>query len=753
MTRIQKAGWLAFMLILVMIPVGATHGQTPTQNLAEDEAVLVGRISHVEGQLLRYVPEEDDWVATVQDAPFGMDDALYSNEDGRAEFMMPNNTWMRIDRNTQIQLIVLKDDVTQIDVASGVARFYNKSSYGVIKVTTPFGYVMAPAETSFDLYVGDDSAEVIPLKGKLNFVHHTSETSYEVIAGSTPILADIRQVTAGRGDVDPDWDRWNRKGDALWAERMKVRGESVEYLPPSLHHEAYAFEEHGRWERVYYDGGYYHFWRPVHVRTGWAPFTVGRWTVWYGDQTWIPYEPFGYVTHHYGNWVFVRNAWYWAPPAARFRPRFGPPLLDVGSAWYPGRVAWLHFGTRIGWFPLAPREPYYGYRRWGPRTVVVKNVNIWNIRLRKNKYRHLKQAVIINRHHLHNVNNYRHVRIRHANKNNILQRYRVAPVVNHTVINNYNNIRQRHNFTNVNVIKKPDRKVIQRIRRNHRVAKKGVGVRGEKTQQGVTNIRRGQLLERPKTRTPKVRQGLLSANRVNKPLRQVKRDEIDPRRVIVQPRNQGPAGRASENVSRRVPRKLVRRQAVQRKDSHRTRSQVQTLQRKQRAAPVKTEKARADDSRKNRRKLATVSRPVPHKPARHQQIQQKDSPHARDNLQPVQPRQRPTPVKPKKVRAQNPGRPGKALVRAQKRTRLSVPDQPRRRVKKNLEERQVQKETGLDRPRQELQSARRETTRNAQRQESVVGWTSSKPYTFHQRGTARSSSRFGSMGRRHTRHR
>ncbi len=694
MKRIKEVVWLPLMLILAMIPISAVHARSPTEDRQEEGTVLVGRISHIEGQLLRYVPEEDDWVATVQDAPFGIDDALYSNEDGRAEFMMPNNTWVRIDRNTQIQLIVLKDDVTEIDVASGMARFYNKSSYGVIKATTPFGYVMAPAETSFDLYVGDDSVEVIALMGRLNFVHHTSETRYEVITGSTSILADIRQVTAGKGEVDPDWDSWNRKGDALWAERMEVRGQSVEYLPPSLHHEAYVLEEHGRWERVYYDGGYYYFWRPVHVSAGWAPFTLGRWTVWYGDHTWIPYEPFGYVTHHYGNWVFVRNAWYWAPPVARVRPQLGPPLLDVGSAWYPGRVAWIHFGTRIGWVPLAPREPYYCYRRWGPRTVLVKNVNITNIRLHKNKYRHFKQAVIINRHHLYNVNNYRNVRIRHTNDDAILQRYHVSPVVNHTLINNYNNLRKRHNFTNVHVTKKPDRTVIKRIRQNHLVAKERVDVRVRKIQQKVTNIRRGQLIERAGTKTPRVKNTLISANRVDRPPLQVKRNEIEPKgTVTLRAENQGQAGRASESVSRRAPRKPVKRQAVQ----------------------------------------------------------QRDSQHARNDVQGLQPRQLPTPVTPRKVRAQNQRQPRKVLGKLQKRTRLSAPDQQREPVNQGFQERQVPRETGQDRQIQAPQPGQENTRRNAERQKNTVGWTS-EPYTPYQKGTGRPSPRFGSMGNRHTRH-
>jgi hypothetical protein len=557
MHRIRKVLWWPLILILVMIPVGSPQARPLTEDREEQGTVLVGRISHVEGQLLRYVPDEEDWVATVQDAPFGIGDALYSNEDGRVEFIMPNNTWVRIDRDTQIRLIVLKDDVTEIDVVSGVARFYNKSSYAVIKATTPFGYVMAPAETSFDLYVGDDSVEVIALKGPLDFVHNTSEARYEVIARSASILADIQQVTAGEGDLDTDWDRWNRDRDALWAKRMQVRGKSVEYLPPRLHHHAYVLEEHGRWERVYYDGAYCYFWRPVHVSVGWAPFTVGRWTVWYGDHTWIPYEPFGYVTHHYGDWVFVRNFWYWAPPVAGVRVHLGPPLLDVGFAWYPGRVAWIHFGTHIGWVPLTPREPYYCYRRWGPRAVVVKNVNITNVNLNINRYRHCKRAVIINRHNLYSVNNYRDVRIRNISNNTIVKKYRVVPVVNNTVINSYTSIRQRYNVTNVNVRRKPDRTVIKRIQQNHLVSKQSVNAQARKIQQNVTNIRRGQLVERDGTKTPRVRNTLISANRVNRLVSQVKRKDRElKRKGRLWAENQRQARKESGKVhnTRRLPR-------------------------------------------------------------------------------------------------------------------------------------------------------------------------------------------------------
>ena len=97
---------------------------------------------------------------------------MYSGENARAEFILPNGTWLRIGDDTQVQMIDLVADATTIDVASGQARFYNKGSETVIKVTTPFGSVVASAGSVFDLYVGDESLELIPIYGRI--------TSYNV---------------------------------------------------------------------------------------------------------------------------------------------------------------------------------------------------------------------------------------------------------------------------------------------------------------------------------------------------------------------------------------------------------------------------------------------------------------------------------------------------------------------------------------------------------------------------------------------
>ena len=509
--------WMGLLLCLFL-----TAGvMVPPSSAADEPAMVVGRIFHIEGDLLRYVPSEKDWVAVVRDAPFGAEDTLFSGSRGMAELIVPNGTWIRIGNSTQIQFIALDTDLAEMDVASGVARFYNKSSDTVIKVTSPFGYVLAYPGTVFDFYVGDDSIELVAVRGKVSFVHSATEAKYDVAAGSPSILADQQQVSSGEGTIDPDWDRWNTVRENFWTAKARVRGRSVEYLPPSLQDEAYALEENGRWERIPYEGTERWFWRPVKVVASWSPFTVGRWTDWYGDQTWIPAEPFGYVTHHYGSWVYVRNYWYWAPPVVSVR--VGLPLLDVGFHWYPGRVSWIHNGTYVGWVPLAPRETYYSHRHWGgPHAVVVNNINITQININVRNYAYANHAVVVNQNNFYGVSNYTKVRVTNINRTTIINNYHAAPVVNNTVINNYTTIKQRYNYTNVTVKEKPHNTVINRIQQNATIVHEGKKENASVVQERVKSIKEGRVSREARIEAPKVTNHIVPASEVNRPKSEIK---------------------------------------------------------------------------------------------------------------------------------------------------------------------------------------------------------------------------------------
>jgi hypothetical protein len=547
--QMKRIKWMGLVVCLFLAAVV----MVPPSSAQDEPAMVVGRIFYIEGDLLRYVPGEKDWVAVVRDAPFGTEDTLFSGSRGMAELIVPNGTWIRIGNSTQIQFIALDTELAEMDVASGVARFYNKSSDTVIKTTSPFGYVLAYPGTVFDFYVGDNSVEVVAVRGKVSFVHSATDAKYDVAAGSPSILADQQQVSSGEGTVDPDWNRWNTVRENFWAAKARVRGRSVEYLPPSLQNEAYALDENGSWESVPYEGTSRWFWRP-RVVVGWSPFTVGRWTDWYGDQTWIPAEPFGYVTHHYGNWVYVRNYWYWAPPVVSMR--VGLPLLDVGFYWYPGRVSWIHTGTYVGWVPLAPRETYYSYRHWGgPHAVVVNNVNITQININVRNYAYVNRAIVVNQNNFYRVNNYTKVRVTNINPTIIINNYRAAPVVNNTVINNYTTINQRYNYTTVKVNDKPHNTVINRIQQNETIIHEGKKEKASVLQERVKSIPEGRVNRETRIEAPKGTNYIVPANEVNRPKSEIK---LQQREI----KTSGKPGQQEKPVAR--PERVVPEKPVER---------------------------------------------------------------------------------------------------------------------------------------------------------------------------------------------
>lgn len=80
-------------------------------------------------------------------------------------------------------------------------------------------------------------------------------------------------------------------------------------------------------------------WRPTIIRTDWVPYTMGRWIWTYDGWYWDSYEPFGYITFHYGRWFYDDYyGWLWYPD----------------YEWAPAWVEWRYDNNYIGWAPLHP---------------------------------------------------------------------------------------------------------------------------------------------------------------------------------------------------------------------------------------------------------------------------------------------------------------------------------------------------------------------------------------------------------------
>lgn len=465
MNRKNKIGLMlaVCLLLMALMPLPVRSEQIPAA------PVVVGRVYEMEGNVLRYVPETKDWTRLVKDAPVGLKDTIFAGGDGRAEIILPNGTWLRMGTNTQVQFTALDSSYTQIDLGSGVVRVYDKGEHTAIKVTSDYGYVLAGFGGVFDFYAGSKSIEVIPIQGKVTYVQGSNDTKYDLSVASPSLLADKQHVAAGDGKPDVDWDRWNATRDTFWAERNDARSPSRAYLPQSLQYDASTLDNYGSWRNVNYGGQDVVAWTPTVVSSGWTPYSVGSWTYWNGDQTWIPCEPFGYLTHHYGIWIFVDGGWCWAPPC--FGAGF--PFFNVGWYWNPGRVGWCYsdYDGCIGWCPLAPWETYYCGHRWGGpfESFVGERGQRWRHH-DFNRLANAGHAVVVHQSDFLGTRNLASVVDSRISPATLTANFRSLTTLDTAAINGVSTGNRRFAFTNAPVTARPPSAALERIAFNNAAA-------------------------------------------------------------------------------------------------------------------------------------------------------------------------------------------------------------------------------------------------------------------------------------------
>ncbi len=85
-------------------------------------------------------------------------------------------------------------------------------------------------------------------------------------------------------------------------------------------------------------------WRPARVHRSWKPYLLGRWSWTSQGWYWDSYEPFGWVTYHYGRWYYDDYyGWIWVPD----------------YDWAPAWVEWRYDDYYIGWAPLPPYASFH----------------------------------------------------------------------------------------------------------------------------------------------------------------------------------------------------------------------------------------------------------------------------------------------------------------------------------------------------------------------------------------------------------
>ena len=339
----------------------------------QDPPARVGRIAYLAGPVSFSPAGATDWAQAPLNRPLVAGDRLWTDAGGRDEAQF-GAAIARMDAGTLLTVLAADDRTTQLQVSQGrIDLHVRRLAPGeTVEVDTPNLAFVARQPGDYRLAVAPDG----------------STTDVTVLNGAGDVYGDGTSLALAPGqgyrfggqDLDnygllppeppDDFSRW-----ALARDQRYERAIARRYVPQGVVG-AEDLDDYGSWRTV---PDYGTVWVPDRAPRNWAPYHAGHWT-WIDPWgwTWIDDQPYGYAVSHYGRWIRTPDTWAWVPAPPRTQPVYAPALVAfVGTVLASGGRS----DPGVGWFPLAPHEPYRPAYRASP--TYITNVNVTNTVIRQ----------------------------------------------------------------------------------------------------------------------------------------------------------------------------------------------------------------------------------------------------------------------------------------------------------------------------------------------------------------------------------
>ncbi len=340
----------------------AARGPAPAPD--DDIQQTVARISFAAGGVsFSRGDDPETWQPADVNVPMTLGDRVWTGDDGRLELQVHGGNFVRLGARTDLQALNLTNAVKQLSLSVGTASFTIRrlGENEVFEVDTPNAAVTLERPGEYRVDVDENGNSRVQVR-RGRALASAGGGQVALAAGEE---LDIEGIDAPRYQVvalpAPDgWDGWVAERD-----QRVARARSYTYVTADIAG-VEDLDQYGRWQQI---PDYGWAWTPAAVDVGWTPYRTGRW-IWQDPWgwTWVAAEPWGWAPYHYGRWTYWGSGWYWVPVA---------PTVQV-VAYSPALVAFVGgSGGYVGWFPLAPRDPYYAWYRRSP-AVNVTNVTYVN---------------------------------------------------------------------------------------------------------------------------------------------------------------------------------------------------------------------------------------------------------------------------------------------------------------------------------------------------------------------------------------
>jgi len=392
MSRIKlwPHGTIVAAVFAVIAGLGVWFYAKHEQKVEAEALPDAARIQRVDGEVAfcddRTNTEANaQWTAATANQPFSEGDRIYTRENSRTSLAFSGRNFARLDPDTSLDVVCLKDRRTQLALRSGSAMFdvgYLQPNE-LFEVATPNGAVDFDQPGLYNIGFNNNGGVLVSvLSGLARVVGQTGSGEInkgEMLTLVSQAAAEIALSRLNRQDAGYQVDDYYRyqypnSYDGRYSNYDAYLNDP-NYYDPYQRNASYKYassnipglndlDAYGEWQNV---GSYGYAWRP-RVDNGWVPYQQGQWTSSNGyGPTWVSSEPWGYAPYHYGRWANVSNQWYWIPDGVNTTPSYAPALVAFVSL----------DANQTGWVPLGPGDSYaprYYDDNWQPRYLSQANV-------------------------------------------------------------------------------------------------------------------------------------------------------------------------------------------------------------------------------------------------------------------------------------------------------------------------------------------------------------------------------------------
>ena len=351
------------LILAAAAPALAQQQEPPTR---------VGTVSYVSGTIAFHMAGETQWSAAGVNYPVATGGSFWTDAQSRAELQIGPST-IDMAPGTEIDVTNLDQQVAQIGIPQGRLYLHLRqlNAGQSFEIDLPQGavWLLQPGEYDIDAGTAGQPARVAVYQGTARFVGGGADIG--VNAGDVALLSGSNPVATQFERATPDaFVAWCRARDYHQPQLA-----ADYYVSPQM--TGYADLDHyGGWQT---NSQYGEVWYPSQVPADWAPYRDGRW-IWVQPWgwTWVDQQPWGFAPFHYGRWAQVGDRWGWVPGQYAAQPVYAPALVAFIGAAAGGLAIAGESGPAVGWFPLAPDEPYWpSYSR---NAGYIRNLNAGNVR-------------------------------------------------------------------------------------------------------------------------------------------------------------------------------------------------------------------------------------------------------------------------------------------------------------------------------------------------------------------------------------